>query len=54
MLQGDWQGLMGLCFRNLLSSGWVPFRASGVSSRGIFPQALILILFGEHIFPSWH
>ena len=25
-----------------------------VSSRGIFPQALILILFGEHIFPSWH
>ena len=55
MLQGDWQGLMSPCFRNLVSSGWIPFSASGFKVyclfQGIFPQALILFLSGEHVLP---
>ena len=49
-LQGNWQGLMSPCFRNLLSSGWIAPRASGFKRyclfHGYFSPGLKLIFIG--------
>ena len=61
----DWGVAGGLagsdesCFRNLLSSSWIPLRASGFRGhclfQGCFPQALNLIFYwGSTFCPSWH
>ena len=54
-LLGICQGLIGPCFRNLLSSGWVPFRASGFKGyclfQGYFPPGLNLIFICGTHFP---
>ena len=36
VLQGNWQGVMGLCFRDLLSSSLSPLRASGFKGYCLF------------------
>ena len=53
VLQGDWQGLMSQCFRNLLSSSWIPLRASGFKGYCLFqeyfsPGLKLFFLLGEH------
>ena len=47
VIQGDWQGLMSPCFRNLMSCSWIPLRASGFKGyyllQGCFSPGLHLI-----------
>jgi len=49
VLQEDWQGLMSPCLKNVMSSDCVLIRVSDLKicpSRGIFPQALIILIVG--------
>ena len=54
VFQGDWQGLMSLHFRNLVTGSWSPLRASYFQGYSLWmfpPRPYSYFCTGEHVLP---